>query len=359
MSDDKTQALQHRLAMYEQLSSLYPREPEHLQKRIEVLLQLQEDDAAALLLETLYQLLLSQGEKKRAEASKRIRQHLSQQQHQEHFYSTPFLHLASSSFVKKAFRTHRRVQLKAGEYLIHYGEQDEQMFIVLSGELAVWSRDNKGKKQLQHTLRAGEVIGELAFLDGTPRNADVLACQDAMLLAIPRNDVLKLLMENPKVEQALRQEADVRKILVEMKKNADLARLPDYLQRMLAKSGRFEEIDSLTRLYQCSQNIETIDLICNGSIRMLAETTHGESVVVDNLKVGGLLGLAVINLRIEKHQYIADIVCMQQARLVRFPAQMFINIIEHNPRLHQTLIKQSQREQDMAMQSMQGQGLAH
>ncbi|MDQ6989963.1 MAG: cyclic nucleotide-binding domain-containing protein [Mariprofundaceae bacterium] len=355
MTSEQKQALQHRLAMYEQLCSLYPRDPEYLQKKVEILLQLQNNVEAELLLDKLYHLLLNQGQQQRAEETKSIRQHLSLQEHQEHFYSTPFLHLASRSFMGKAFRTHKRIEVKMGEYLIRYGEQDEQMFIVLSGELAVWSHDAQGEKNLEHVLRAGEVIGELAFLDGTPRNADVLACEDALLLAIPGKDVLKLFLENPKVEQALVQEANTRKIIVALKKNKHLKRAPEHLQRILAKQGEWLEIAALTRLHQSGENIQYVDLICSGAVRILTENKHGESVVLESLKEGALIGLDVLNVRVNNHTYMADIVCMQSTTLIRFTTTKFNDIIEHNPRLHQALIAQAQTNQDSFLHTIQSQ----
>ena len=56
---DNESVLLHNLAIYKQLSKLYPNEPKHLQRYIEILLQLHRYDEAELLLEELQALLLS------------------------------------------------------------------------------------------------------------------------------------------------------------------------------------------------------------------------------------------------------------------------------------------------------------
>ncbi|MDX8383879.1 MAG: cyclic nucleotide-binding domain-containing protein [Ghiorsea sp.] len=352
LNDEQKNGLHHRLAMYEQLGHLYPQNHEYLQHQIEILLQLEDHDEAELLLDKLQRKLLHNGLKKDAAKADILRRHLSQKKHSNRFYSTPFLHLASSKFMEKALRFHQRIALKEGQYLIHYGEQDEQMFIVLDGELAVWSHDAQGKKHLEHLLHAGEVIGELAFLDGTPRNADVLACKASTLLAIPSKDVLKLFLENPKVEAALREEATIRKFQVEMKKNNDLARLPSNLQRILAKSGAFIHAGTLERMFQTGENITSIDLICDGYIRLLGDTHHGESIALESLKAGSLLGCSALIPHMQK-KHVTDIVSMNESTLIRFPLAAFAKVLDHSPRLYQVLRAEAEKSNGQLISTMQ------
>jgi len=346
------EALLHKLAMYKQLSSLYPRNHEHVQRQVEILLQLEEDDDAELLLGKLQDLLLSSGLKEDAAKAGSIRKHLSQKKHGNRFYSTPFLHLASSTFMEKALRSHNRVEVKEGDYLIRYGELDEQMFIVLDGELAVWSQDEQGEKFLEHMLQAGEVIGELAFLDGTPRNADVLACKNSTLLAIPSKEVIKLFLENPNVEAALREEATIRKIQVAMKKNSDLARIPAHLRRILAKSGTFVHCSTLERIFQDGETIASVDMVCDGFVRLLGDSATGASMVVGNLRLGSLLGFSAVIPNMQKN-YSTDVVSMNESLLIRFPLKAFAKLIEYNPRLYQSLLAQAERAQGQLIRTIQ------
>jgi CRP-like cAMP-binding protein len=351
MTKEEKEALQHRLAMYEQLVQMYPLEHKHLQRVIEVLMLLERNDEAELLLDKLQQMLMRQGLNEDAEKAQHIRMHLNHEKHCKQLYSTPFLHLASSNFLEKAFRKHRRIELEEGDYLIRYGVYDTQMFIVVQGELAVWSRDEHGEKYFEHVMQAGEIIGELAFLDDAPRTADVIACKPTTVLAIPSKAALKLFMENPEIEQALRAEATARKIQMDMKKNAALNKLPKHVQHILAKAGRYAHYKTLERIYQSEQAITTIDLICDGFVQLVGDLHDGSSLILNSLKKGSLIGCAATMPHMSKH-YTADIVSMSGATLIQFPIDLFQKVMDANPRLYQAVLQYAEEEQASLLQTI-------
>jgi len=345
------EALLHRLAMYQQLTSLYPLEHKHLQRVIEVLILLKRNDEAELLLDKLQQLLSRNGLEDVAKKAAAIRSHLNKDKHCNQLYSTPFFHLASSNFLEKAFRKHRRIELEEGDYLIRYGARDTQMFILVHGELAVWSRDEDGQKHFEHTMQAGEIIGELAFLDHTPRTADVIACNQATVLAIPSKAALKLFMDNPDIEQALHAEATTRKIQMDMKKNAALARLPKHVQNILAKQGRYAHYKTLERIYEGEQDIMSIDLICGGFIQLVGDLHDGSSLILNGLKKGALIGCAATMPHMT-HHYATDIVSMSGATLIQFPIDLFKKVMDTNPRLYQAVLQYAEEEQTSLLQTI-------
>ncbi len=350
-TQEEQQALQHRLAMYQQLATVYPLEYKYLQKQAEVLILLGKDNAAEVLLLQLQHMLRTQGLTQKANEVQHIRQHLNQEKLSHQLYSTPFLHLASSSFLDKIFRSHRRLELEEGDYLVRYGEHETQMYILVKGELAVWSRDANQQKYFEHMMHAGEVIGELAFLDNTPRTADVIACSKATVLTIPSKAALRLFMENPKIEQALRQSATTRKIQMDLKKNAAFAKLPLDLQLLLAKQGHYIHFKPLERIYQQQQNIETIDLICHGSLRLLGEMPDGSSIIINSLKQGDLIGCSAAFPHME-HTYMTDIVSMENTTLIRFPAHCFLQMMAAHPLLHQAVLQHAELEQSSVLQTL-------
>jgi len=356
LSEEESNALHHRLAMYQQLSSLYPLEHEHLQKQVEILLLLQKNDEAELLLGKLKNLLLSLHMMDEANKAENIQSHLHQKQHSHKLYSTPFFHLASSNFVEKVFHQHRRIEIEEGEYLIRYADKKTQMFILVHGELAIWSRDEKGNKHFEHAMRAGEVIGELAFLDNTSRTADVIACCKSTVLAIPSKAVMKLFIENPNVEKALRFEASKRKIQMDFKKNGVLSNLPRNVQSILAKHSKYAHFKTLERIYPSEQDIKTIDLVCDGSVRLVGELRDGSSLILNSLKKGALLGCSATIPDMEK-QYTADLVSMSDTTLIQIPLSIFGKVMAANPRLHQAMLQAANYERGIMLQSIQNQNL--
>lgn len=77
----------------------------------------------------------------------------------------------------------RRRDFAAGETMIQQGQEISHVFIVLDGQFSV----RIGGQVELASLRAGEIVGELSFLDSRPPNATVVAVQHSRVLAIPRD----------------------------------------------------------------------------------------------------------------------------------------------------------------------------
>jgi len=343
-------ALAHCVAMYRQLHSIYPKEHRHLQRQIEALIQLGDLDTAEVLLDQLQALQESSDTEHAAHSIDDIRQYIHKTK-RNHYYSTPFLHLASTRGIRKLLQKHTLESYREGEYLIHFGDTDRQMYIVLSGAFAVWSRDEQGNKHFEHMLGEGEVIGELAFLEHTPRNADVIACRDSRVLAIPADSVYKLFLEDPKVEDTLRKEAEIRKRLVSMKTNPALARLPYHHQRILAKEANIRHIVTLKRIYPSGTPIQTIDLICEGKVNLITEQRDGSSLMLHVLHAGDCMGCSAVTPHME-HAYSADMVAMTEVRLLSFPLQSVQKLCELNPRLYHDLLGMAEAEREQLLQKL-------
>ena len=88
-------------------------------------------------------------------------------------------------------------ELVAGDILFHAGEPGESLFIVRSGEVELFVRDNAGQKIPLTIACANQIFGELALLDRGPRTATALALSDAELLALDRDDLLLLFQKTP------------------------------------------------------------------------------------------------------------------------------------------------------------------
>ena len=70
------------------------------------------------------------------------------------------------------------------------------MMAIINGEVKISMASPDGKEVVLAILRAGEVFGEIAMLDGKPRSADVKALTDCSLAVLGRRDVLAALGGN-------------------------------------------------------------------------------------------------------------------------------------------------------------------
>ena len=75
----------------------------------------------------------------------------------------------------------------AGAVLIQQGKHLEHLYIVLDGLLSVTDARLNNKELAQ--LGAGEMVGEMSFVDAGPPNATVTALQDSVVLSIPRSNL--------------------------------------------------------------------------------------------------------------------------------------------------------------------------
>ena len=94
--------------------------------------------------------------------------------------------------VAKIVRLHR---LDDGQVLSPEGEPDSRMHVVVNGALAVSRPGAGGQWENLHVLTAGDLAGELSFLDGTPHFAALRALGQTEVFSLDRA-VLESLVES-------------------------------------------------------------------------------------------------------------------------------------------------------------------
>jgi len=97
----------------------------------------------------------------------------------------------------------RRFTLKQGELLFQKGDPGNAMFIIESGSLRVYTLGEAERQVLLDVLGPGDVLGELALLDGRPRTAYAQAETDCEIVALDRDPFLAYLREHPETAIAL------------------------------------------------------------------------------------------------------------------------------------------------------------
>ncbi|MET0229452.1 MAG: DUF1003 domain-containing protein [Rhodanobacteraceae bacterium] len=88
-------------------------------------------------------------------------------------------------------------RLAAGDALFKVGEPGESLYVVRSGEVELFIKDTAGQRIPLAIVGTGEVFGELALLDHSPRTATAIAMSDSTLLELDRGDLLLLFQRSP------------------------------------------------------------------------------------------------------------------------------------------------------------------
>ncbi len=93
-------------------------------------------------------------------------------------------------------------QLAAGDVLFHEGDPSDAMYLLLSGRLKVYARNDSDREVVYNELAAGQLLGEM-LLDGGQRSASVQALEASDCLMVDGNDVLGLLRAHPEFAEVL------------------------------------------------------------------------------------------------------------------------------------------------------------
>lgn len=93
---------------------------------------------------------------------------------------------------------------ESDETLLHEGDRTRQVYILLTGRVRVTAENEDGKIALLAIRTYGELVGELACLDGEPRSATVTAAREQVRVkVIPHADFRAFVRAHPDVGMAV------------------------------------------------------------------------------------------------------------------------------------------------------------
>lgn len=81
---------------------------------------------------------------------------------------------------------------KRGDVIFNAGDAVAEMFVVKSGSVAIEVDDDHVE-----TVEAGDVFGEMALIDGSPRSARAVAASDCEVVAVGEKQFLFMVEETP------------------------------------------------------------------------------------------------------------------------------------------------------------------
>ena len=105
----------------------------------------------------------------------------------------------SDEEAEAVMRLSRIVRYPARKVVMQEGEAGDQLLILLRGRVKVGLNSPDGKEVTLGLLEPGDVIGEMALLDGEARSASVTTMEECSFLALARGDFLPFLESSPRV----------------------------------------------------------------------------------------------------------------------------------------------------------------
>jgi CRP/FNR family transcriptional regulator, cyclic AMP receptor protein len=89
------------------------------------------------------------------------------------------------------------VPLIAGTTLFHTGDPGDSLYVVLSGSVEIYFKNDTGERIVLERAAAGHFFGEISLLDSGPRTASAFVAETGEALLIDRGDIENFLKSQP------------------------------------------------------------------------------------------------------------------------------------------------------------------
>ena len=87
-------------------------------------------------------------------------------------------------------------QFAVGDVLFQEGDASDALYVLIAGQLKVYSAKSNGREVVYSTLEPGQIFGEM-FLDGGPRSASVKAISPSSCLIVAGDEIRTLMRAHP------------------------------------------------------------------------------------------------------------------------------------------------------------------
>lgn len=94
-------------------------------------------------------------------------------------------------------------RFRRNEVIFHQDDVGDALHIVAEGGVKIVLPSPEGDEAIIASLKPGDFFGELALLDGSPRSTTATAMEATETLALPRDQFLGLLSDDPRLVTAL------------------------------------------------------------------------------------------------------------------------------------------------------------
>ena len=95
------------------------------------------------------------------------------------------------------------VRFREGQMVFSYNDPGDALYVLRSGEVEVFFKDDTGGRVVLETAREGDFFGEISLLDNGPRTASVVVTKDVEALRVDRHDLDHLLRLHPEAAMEL------------------------------------------------------------------------------------------------------------------------------------------------------------
>ena len=95
------------------------------------------------------------------------------------------------------------VELSRGASAFHEGDQGDQLYVIMSGKIKLGRTASDGRENLVAVLGPGEIFGEMALFDPSPRSTSATAVSETRLAGLKHENLRKVIQHSPEVSAQL------------------------------------------------------------------------------------------------------------------------------------------------------------
>lgn len=87
----------------------------------------------------------------------------------------------------------RPMKVRRGQIVTAEDDDSNEVYLIRSGKVQVSLVSSQGREIILRDLRTGQIVGEMAVIDGGPRSANIIAIEDSLLARVRGEEFLDLL----------------------------------------------------------------------------------------------------------------------------------------------------------------------
>lgn len=337
-------------AVYADLVALYPDNEAYLQQYAELLLASNKITTATEALKQLHDLMIRHSPEKAADLARRYPQIGRVDQAPDEGDFQEFGYELRKALGMVWLRLHQK-KLIEGQHLYRRGESGDSMYLILSGEVAVYLQAEDGKSTLIDMIGNNDIVGEAAFLSPGPRSADVVANRETTCVELPRKQVLSWLLEHPDMERLLEYKANLRHMTGLISSTALLQGVPLKMRKYMAEQSELIRYPAHSVIHRAGEELTYVDMLVHGKAQLAVRTRPDEErfTPLNDIAIGALIG---DTSAVRQASCPADILAISDVLMAHIPLAAFTNVVAAYPPLHEKLLHHAEEERQHIMRQI-------
>jgi len=198
----------------------------------------------------------------------------------------PIFQDVSLADLENLSRSVREIGFEDGQLIFDQGDSGDTLYMIEIGAIALYKVDASGVERLLRVCQIGDVVGELALIDGSPRSARARAKGNLLVLEVQRTHFNMFLKSRPQVMIAM-----LRFLAERVRETTTALEVSMHWARQVA-AGNFTEARALSMLTADEQAIAPDEAAATEPERAVSMDTAVQLPVA----LGGAFGRAAAAL---------------------------------------------------------------